>query len=132
MILVTGGAYNGKTEFARSLLSESAGDPAARIKVAEGGSCPEEDIYKASVLENFHLYVQRFPEKMEDPEEFCDHLMKNNPHIIIVTNELGCGVVPILKDDRQWREKTGRVCTALASRCEKVYRVICGIGQRIR
>ena len=42
-------------------------------------------------------------------------------------NELGYGVVPIDKFDREYRETTGRVCTRLAKKSKSVVRIICGM-----
>ena len=51
---------------------------------------------------------------------------------MLVTNELGYGVVPIDKFDRAYREKTGRVCCQAARRASEVHRVVCGIGTVIK
>jgi len=40
--------------------------------------------------------------------------------------------VPVDRMEREYREQTGRVCTRLAAYSEKVYRVMCGIGQVIK
>ena len=42
------------------------------------------------------------------------------------------GIVPVDRMEREYREQTGRVCTRLAAYSEKVYRVMCGIGQVIK
>ena len=44
-----------------------------------------------------------------------------------VSRELGCGVVPMEAESREWRERTGRVCCALALRAKRVVRIWCGI-----
>jgi adenosylcobinamide kinase/adenosylcobinamide-phosphate guanylyltransferase len=68
----------------------------------------------------------------QDAEAFAECLCACNPEILIVSNELGYGVVPMEKADRLWREAAGRICCALASRADEVVRVVCGIGQRIK
>jgi hypothetical protein len=68
----------------------------------------------------------------QDAETFAERLCACNPEILIVSNELGYGVVPMEKADRLWREAAGRICCALASRADEVVRVVCGIGQRIK
>ncbi len=52
--------------------------------------------------------------------------------IIIVSDEVGSGVVPLDEFERNYRETTGRILTKLAKRAEGVTRVICGIGQKIK
>ena len=51
---------------------------------------------------------------------------------VVICNEVGCGVVPIGRAERQAREATGRVCVALAEKAEKVVRVCCGIPTIIK
>ena len=51
---------------------------------------------------------------------------------IIITTETGCGLVPVDKAERELREKNGRANCALAENAQSVYRVVCGIGQRIK
>ena len=48
------------------------------------------------------------------------------PDAVLVCDEIGCGVVPIQPQERQWREQTGRLCCLLAKRAERVVRVFVG------
>lgn len=52
--------------------------------------------------------------------------------MVVVTNELGCGIVPMDPADREYRETVGRICTCLAARSEEVVRVICGVGMVLK
>ena len=54
------------------------------------------------------------------------------PNRILVTDEIGYGIVPMDLFERDYREQTGRVCCELAARAEQVWRVCCGLGQRIK
>ena len=47
-------------------------------------------------------------------------------------DEVGCGVVPVDKEERQYREAVGAAGQELAARAEKVYRVTAGIPVRIK
>ena len=51
-------------------------------------------------------------------EKFCD--------------EIGNGIVPIEKAERDYREVTGRILTVLAEQAETVTRILCGLGQCIK
>jgi adenosyl cobinamide kinase/adenosyl cobinamide phosphate guanylyltransferase len=59
-------------------------------------------------------------------------LMERNPDVVLVSNELGYGVVPIDAFDRKYREGTGRLCCLLAKEATEVHRVVCGLGQVIK
>lgn len=65
-------------------------------------------------------------------ETFAAWLYQNNPKLVIVSTELGCGVVPMEKKDRMWREAVGRSCTELAALSDEVVRVICGLGMHLK
>ena len=64
--------------------------------------------------------------------ELAGELIRKNPELIIITDEIGCGIVPMDAGERIYRECAGRVCTELAAFSEKVYRVSCGIGVLIK
>ncbi len=73
------------------------------------------------------------PEKMEiAAEAFAGSLFQINPDLVVVGREMGSGIVPAVSEERVLRELNGRVCTAVAQKCAEVYRVVCGIGTRIR
>ena len=70
---------------------------------------------------------------MEKKEEWSlARLKEQNPEIILVTNELGYGVVPVDRFDREYRERTGRICCEISKEAKEVPRVICGIGTVIK
>ena len=51
---------------------------------------------------------------------------------MVVADEIGCGIVPAVAFAREYREKDGRVCQKIAAFSDEVYRVICGLGSRIK
>ena len=65
-------------------------------------------------------------------EELIDTVLKKNSGILIVCDEVGCGLVPVDAFEREYREAAGRICTAFADRADRVDRVVCGIGMRIK
>lgn len=48
-------------------------------------------------------------------------------HAVIISDEVGCGVVPVDRFEREWRETVGRICCLLAKDAEQVVRVFCGV-----
>lgn len=126
MILITGGAFQGKTAYAKEVFGLDDRE------IAEGAGCREEDLYQVKAVKHFHEYVRRCLEEGRETEGLTERLAEKNPDLIILTNELGCGVVPVNAFDRQWREASGRLACDLAKRAEEVHRVVCGIGTVIR
>ncbi len=145
MILITGGAYQGKTEYARRIFNDSRKDTglykdaqAAENSgheypvIADGADCSENAWQEADIFLHLHLYLKRFPEQGTEPDVFAGKLLQVNHNLIVVTQELGCGVVPMEREDRSWRERSGRVGCAIAAVSREVIRVQCGIPQQLK
>ena len=102
-ILIVGGAAQGKSAFARRISPET------------------------EIVDNLQDIVREAMQEGKSIPKAEAFLGKT-----VVCNELGCGVVPVDAFDREYRERTGRVCTVLAAASDEVYRVICGVGLRIK
>lgn len=50
----------------------------------------------------------------------------------VICDEVGCGVVPLERADRERREAVGRLCCALAREAQAVYRLQCGLAMRLK
>lgn len=135
MKLIIGGACQGKLTYAKETYHITDG-------WADGRICSKKDLKSCSGVYHFHEYIRRMAASEEKDAalvsleqqagEFARTLVKENPEIVIVTNELGYGIVPTEKADRIWRELTGRICTVLAAQADEVIRVVCGIGMKIK
>lgn len=127
MILITGGACQGKRAFANERFPG--------LVWADGRECEEADLFRCSGIHHFHAYIRRAMEagkQEEEMEELAGRLILRNPEVVVVTDEVGCGIVPLEPFERDWREQTGRICTRLAAASRKVCRVILGIGKEIK
>ena len=47
-------------------------------------------------------------------------------------DEIGNGIVPMEHEEREYRELTGRLLCELANKADRVERIVCGIGERIK
>lgn len=126
MILIVGGAFQGKRAYARRVFSLKEED------FTDGAFCSEEELYRAKAVDHFHLFVRRRLEEGGSTAGLAERLFEKNPEVVILSNELGSGVVPVEAFDRDWREATGRLCCDLAARAEEVHRVVCGLGTVIK
>lgn len=126
MKLVAGGAYQGKTDYAKRRFSLDEGD------LIDGEWCEFGEIYHCGAITHFHALVRRLLKEGMDAGAMIEQLEKQNPEVIVITDELGYGVVPIDAFDRAFREKHGRLCCHLASEASEVHRVVCGIGTVIK
>ncbi len=84
------------------------------------------------VIDHFHLWVKRLLKAGKDPDEAAELLVGRYPDCIVISDEAGNGIVPLEKEEREYRERLGRIQIRLAKGAERVERVICGIGQRLK
>lgn len=126
MIVITGGAYQGKMEVAKNLCKKK--NPV----IAEGESASQKELEQADIIAHFHLYIKRLMEEGGVPENQVQELIQKNPTVILEITQLGCGVVPMEAFDRSYREKVGRISCQLAEIAEAVYLVNCGISKRLK
>jgi adenosyl cobinamide kinase/adenosyl cobinamide phosphate guanylyltransferase len=57
---------------------------------------------------------------------------RTNRDVVVVTDEVGSGVVPATASGRRFRDELGRLNAALARVADEVWLVTAGIGQRLR
>lgn len=130
MILVMGGAFQGKLRWAKE-------EYHLREGWIDGETCGMEEIWSCSGISRFHEYIKRALKlgmltEEEEGDAFVRELYERNPRLVVVTNELGYGIVPIEPFDRLYRERTGRICTGIAAGAREVVRVVCGIGIKLK
>ena len=87
---------------------------------------------KQIIVNHFHQWVKQCILNGGCPEEEILSFLDDYENCIIICNEIGNGIVPIDKFEREYRERVGRILIELAKRAEEVERVLCGIGQKIK
>lgn len=126
MIFITGGASQGKLAFAKNAFSLSEDE------ISNGADCALSAAFDRRALNRLHLLIGRLLEAGVEPERAIEEGVARNPGIILICDELGCGVAPAEARARALRERVGRTACALAARSAEVYRVICGLPQQIK
>lgn len=110
MVFIIGGAYQGKTDYAREHFKEDC-----------------------TVVNQYHLRVREQLRAGLDPmQEAKKMLSSEKGELVIISDEIGCGLVPVDVFEREYREKSGRVNCYFAKEADQVIRVVCGIGSRIK
>lgn len=123
MMLIIGGAYEGKTEYAKAIgISD----------ICDGETAQFDEIKKHRCIRNYQMLVKRQLEAGIDPIKEAERLFEECPDMVIISTEIGCGIVPIEKSERIWRETVGKVCCLLAAKSENVIRISCGIPSVIK
>ena len=124
MILIIGGAFQGKLEFAKERFA---------LKEEDIFTCTADavDLSRKCVnaLEEFTLAcVQKNVSAVAwfkaNREAWQDK--------ILICQDITCGVVPLGLEMRRWRDETGKLCQYLAGQAQQVSRVFCGLEQRLK
>lgn len=90
---------------------------------------------KKIILNHFNLIVRDLIFKNMGETEITnllDNIFINNPNIIIISDEIGNGIVPMDKRERLYRDITGHLLIGIADKSESVIRIICGIPMVIK
>lgn len=95
------------------------------------GSMPTGKI-ETVIINHFHNWVKQRILDGGCPEEEILSFVGKFKDCIIISDEVGNGIVPVDPVEREYRERMGRILIQLADRAEGVERVICGIGQTIK
>lgn len=142
MILIIGGAFQGKKRFAEQLLFSEI--KTGEIPWCDGRTAGWEEFCRASWCCHLPIMIRRQMDELAagekdgilrsgfTREDFVKELLKYSKEKILVAEEIGSGIVPMGEFQRKWREETGRIYCILAENAAQVWRVVGGIGQRLR
>ena len=112
MMLIIGGAGQGKLDYV----------------LQKTGYAPDQVAHTPEEAKTLPIFdgVEEWPDL--DEEE----LLSVNPNLILICDEVGCGVVPVDPAERAWREETGRLCCELAQKADRVERIFCGLSMVLK
>ena len=119
MILIIGGAYQGKLDYARSL----------GVKEEDVFYCSKSDIDFSKPC----IYrIEQFCITCEDPLLYFKENKSLWQSSILICEDIFCGVVPLDPELRLWRHKTAQLCKYLADESDSAVRMFCGIAQKLK
>lgn len=108
MILIIGGAHQGKTAYARAHYDSER------------------------IVLNYQDSIYQFLQDGRDPLICTMEMIHEKPDAVITLREVGCGIIPIREDEKRWVEKVGICGSLLAQHAQTVIRMFCGIPQAIK
>ncbi|MBO4706209.1 MAG: bifunctional adenosylcobinamide kinase/adenosylcobinamide-phosphate guanylyltransferase [Spirochaetaceae bacterium] len=126
MELILGGYAQGKRDFAKSCYPDAV--VFSEVPVDFG----DDDV---KIWDNFNISVKKMIEsgkKDDDVRDMIQRAVGFHKNLVIISDEIGCGIIPMSADERHFREFIGRIQCFLADKADKVFRVVCGISQRIK
>ncbi|MBS5886838.1 bifunctional adenosylcobinamide kinase/adenosylcobinamide-phosphate guanylyltransferase [Clostridium sp.] len=127
MILVFGGAYNGKLSFVKEKFNISDEEVLTLNNIGH-----LEIDFSKKVINKFQNLTYKMSLENQDPLKYIlenESLFKDK---IIISDDICEGIVPLKKEDRIWRENTGKCLQYLSKNSKEVYRVFCGIPMVIK
>ena len=124
MVLVIGGAYQGKLNFAKEKYGITDGD----VYYCTGAQI---DFTNRCIygLEEFTLACVR---EGKDPMAYLLDNRQQWKNSIFICRDIFCGVVPMGEENRVWRQTTGRLCQFLSREADQVSRIFCGLEQKLK
>ena len=120
MILIIGGAYQGKLDFVK----ETFGITDQDIHICGIG---EIDFSKRCIYK-----IEEFTDANPDPVGYFRNHREQWRDSILVMQDIFCGVVPMDAKKRIWRQNTGRLAQYLSREASQVSRIFCGLEQRLK
>ena len=120
MILIIGGAYQGKLDFAK----ETFGVTDADMHTCDTG---EIDFSKRCIYK-----IEEFTYGHPDPIGYFQANRERCKDSILICEDIFCGVVPMGAENRAWRQNTGRLVQYLSKEADQVSRIFCGLEQRLK
>jgi adenosyl cobinamide kinase/adenosyl cobinamide phosphate guanylyltransferase len=123
MVLIIGGAYQGKLDYAK----EEYGLTDEDVFTCEEGSTAVG--FDEKIVDHFERYVLALIKAGQVPEKAVGMQLRANRYKgrIIICDDISQGVVPMDTTERAWREGVGRTMVKVAKQADKVVRVFCGI-----
>ena len=120
MILIIGGAYQGKLEFAKNTF---------HLTQADIHTCTGEEIdFSKRCID----HIEEFTYVRENAADYFRAHRDQWENSILICQDIFSGVVPMGADNRAWRQNTGRLCQYLAGEARQVSRIFCGLEQRLK
>ena len=147
MILIFGGAYQGKLDYAKKNFDIKT------VCDCSDGAAPDfaadaiyglEGFVKRCAMRRYEALTEKEPEKQvkrQSPESvlppleaadwFSERRKAWQDKVLIIT-DVSQGIVPMDPALRAFREMNGRLMLRLAAEASEVHRVFCGIGKRVK
>ena len=123
MILIFGGAYQGKLNYAKANFNVDT------IWDCSAGAVPN---FEADFICGIEGYVMECAKSGEDPRKCFEENRDLWQDSVLVVTDTSQGVVPIDRTVREFREMNGRLLLWLAGEADRVIRVFCGIGKDMK
>lgn len=130
MIVIFGGAYQGKLEYAKENFNIS--DEEVFVFGEDCDSTAIDNAMSKKVIYGLENFTFACVKAGLEAREVLASRREELADKIIICADISQGIVPLDADQRAWREMNGRCMLWLGREAGRVIRVFCGLGQDIR
>lgn len=125
MVLIFGGAYQGKLDFAMKKFN---------IKDTDIFTCTEDSFpdFSKKIIDRAELFFLKCVKDGIEPRDILCENINMLQDKIVIARDISQGIVPIDSVQRAWREASGRAMMYLAGEAEEVYRLFCGLSEKLK
>lgn len=126
MILIIGGAYQGKLAYALEI---------SGLTDADVYKCDGENIKTPEnkrIIHEIDKWILAMVKADIDVAKAVRKFIDSNTDAIVTCNDISCGIVPDYPALRKWREAAGRSLAEISRYSNGTVRVFCGIPTRIK
>jgi len=126
MILVIGGAYQGKLAYALNRFE---------LTSSEVYCCNDNDTTMPqgkAIVYDIDRWILALVQAGRNVAGEIERFIESNKSVVVICNDISCGVVPVDAVMRKWREEVGRAMGKCAQQSEEVIRLFCGIPTRLK
>lgn len=121
MILIFGGAFQGKLEYAKE-----------NFNVKSVVSCSGEPDFSADIICSLEKFVLKCVREGREAADFFRENREKWQDKVLIMTDVSQGIVPMDAELRAFREMNGRLMLYLAGEADEVIRVFCGIGKKVK
>jgi hypothetical protein len=145
MVLIFGGAYQGKKEYVinKYMITDAqiynCENPDKYRDLSDGGENGgaaelTDAAGKFPALDHLEAWILRGIREKRNPEDELQAALKSGclDEKIVICADITQGVVPIDAEMRKWRDQTGKCLQLLASRADEAVRVYCGLAETVK
>lgn len=133
MILITGGASQGKTAYIKKHYPKldvlSLTQKQDMSGIADRLADPKIPV---SCVTHLHRLIRYMLSQGMDVDSYIWKMADAHPDMIVTMDQVGSGIIPMEREERQYREAVGRAGCLLAQRSECVIWMVCGIANIIK
>ena len=124
MVLIIGGAYQGKLDFAKSTFDLKPAD----IFTCTGGAID----FSRRCIDHIEEFTYACAQSGVDAVAYFQSHREQWRDSILICRDISAGVVPMGADMRSWRQMNGLTCRYLSGEAARVSRIFCGLEERLK